>query len=145
MTGPLPGEVRLAKVPTMVAMFRMSAVMWNAHRVHYDQAYATGVEGHAGVLVPANLLSSYLCEAVMAWAGPRGRIVRIAFRTRSPVLADAALTAWARPVSTVEDTGVVELEIGIEDSAGGSPVTGTARVRTAPAAGPDRSPGNLAQ
>ena len=70
-------EVRLAKVPTMVAMFRMSAVMWNAHRVHYDLAYATEVEGHAGVLVPANLLSSYLCEAAMAWAGPGGRVLRL--------------------------------------------------------------------
>jgi hydroxyacyl-ACP dehydratase HTD2-like protein with hotdog domain len=129
------GEVRLAKVPTMVALFRMSAVMWNAHRVHYDQAYATGVEGHAGVLVPANLLSCYLCEAVMACAGPRGRVVRMTFQTRSPVLADTALTAWARPVSGPDDSGLVDLEIGIDDDAGGAPVTGTARVRIPPDAG----------
>ena len=129
----MTGEVRLTKVPTMVALFRMSAVMWNAHRVHYDQAYATGVEGHAGVLVPANLLSSYLCEAVMAWGGPDGRIVRMTFRTRAPVLADTVLTAWARPVpgAAGDGTGVVELEIGIDDGAGGSPVTGTAQVRVA--------------
>jgi hydroxyacyl-ACP dehydratase HTD2-like protein with hotdog domain len=129
------GEVRLAKVPTMVAMFRMSAVMWNAHRVHYDLAYAIQVEGHAGVLVPANLLSSYLCEAAMAVAGPRGRIVRMTFRTKAPVLADTPLTAWARP-GPDDGTGVVDLEIGIDDATGATPVTGTARIRL---------PENLAQ
>jgi hydroxyacyl-ACP dehydratase HTD2-like protein with hotdog domain len=125
-------EVRLRKVPTTVALFRMSAVMWNAHRVHYDQAYATEVEGHAGLLVPANLLSSYLCEAAMAWAGPEGRLLRMTFRTRTPVLADTVLTAWARRAATADGNGVVELEIGINDAAGGAPVTGTARVRTPP-------------
>jgi hydroxyacyl-ACP dehydratase HTD2-like protein with hotdog domain len=121
--------VQLTKVPTTVAMFRMSAVMWNAHRVHYDQAYATGVEGHPGLLVPANLLSSYLCEAVMAWGGPDSRVLRMTFRTRAPVLADAVLTVWARPRPGTSGDLVVDLVLGIDDAAGGSPVTGTARVR----------------
>ena len=127
--------MRLTKVPTMVALFRLSAVMWNAHRVHYDQAYATGVEGHAGVLVPANLLSSYLCEAVMAWGGPESRVLRITFKTHAPVLADAVLTVWARPGAAGDGAGDVDLEIGIDDAAGGSPVTGTARVRVPARAG----------
>lgn len=127
--------MQLRKAPTMVALFRMSAVMWNAHRVHYDQAYATGVEGHAGVLVPANLLSSYLCEAVMAWGGPDSRVLRMSFRTRAPVLADAVLTVWARPRPGTSADGTVELDIGIDDAAGGVAVTGTARVRIPPGAG----------
>jgi acyl dehydratase len=132
-------EVRLTKVPTMVALFRLSAVMWNAHRVHYDRAYATEVEGHAGVLVPANLLSSYLCEAVMAWGGPESRVLRITFKTHAPVLADAVVTAWARPRPGPAGHGAVDLDIGIDDAAGGSPVTGTARVSVpAPAGAPER-------
>ena len=127
----MTGEVRLTKVPTTVALFRVSAVMWNAYRVHYDEAYATGVEGHAGLLVPANLLSSYLCEAAMAWGGPASRILRITFRTRAPVLAGAVLTVRAREVSVGSADGhrVAELDLGIHDAAGGTPVTGTARVR----------------
>jgi 3-methylfumaryl-CoA hydratase len=125
------GEVRLTKVPSTVALFRMSAVMWNAHRVHYDEAYAIGVEGHRGLLVPANLLSSYLCEAAMAWGGPVGRIVRMTFRTRAPVLADTVLTVRARQTSVGPSAGhrVAELDLGIEDAAGDTPVTGTAWVR----------------
>lgn len=122
----------MRKVPTTVALFRMSAVMWNAHRVHYDQAYATEVEGHAGLLVPANLLSSYLCEAAMAWAGPDGRLLRLTFRTRTPVLVDTVLTAWARPAATADGTGAVDLDIGIDDADGSVPVTGTARVQIPP-------------
>lgn len=126
----MSGDVRLTKVPTMVALFRMSAVMWNAHRVHYDLAYATGVEGHAGVLVPANLLSSYACEAALAWGGPTSRIQRLTFSTRAPVIADAVLTVWARALSvdTTDGNRTVELELGIDDAAGGTPVTGTARI-----------------
>ena len=119
----MSGEVRLAKVPTTVACFRMSAVMWNAHRVHFDEPYATGVEGHAGLIVPANLLSSYLCEAAMAY----GRVERLTFRPRTPVVAGTQLTVVARQVS--EQAGVAELELFAEDAAGGRPVTGSARVR----------------
>jgi hydroxyacyl-ACP dehydratase HTD2-like protein with hotdog domain len=117
------GEVRLTKVPTTIACFRMSAVMWNAHRVHFDEPYATEVEGHAGLLVPANLLSSYLCEAAMAF----GRVERLTFRPRTPVVAGTELTVLARQVSV--ESGVAELELVVEDAAGGRPVTGSARVR----------------
>jgi hypothetical protein len=48
------------------------------------------------------------------------------------VLVDTVLTAWARPAASADGTGVVDLEIGIEDAAGAAPVTGTARVRTPP-------------
>ena len=127
----MTGDVRLTKVPTTVALFRVSAVMWNAHRVHYDEAYATGVEGHRGLLVPANLLSSYLCEAAMAWGGPAARLLRMTFRTRAPVLAGTVLTVRAREVSVGSPDGhqVAELDLGIDDAAGGTPVTGTAWVR----------------
>lgn len=32
-----------------VALFRYSALTFNAHRIHYDLAYATGVEGYPGL------------------------------------------------------------------------------------------------
>ena len=123
----MTGEVRLTKVPTTIACFRMSAVMWNAHRVHFDEPYAMGVEGHAGLLVPANLLASYLCEAAMA----HGRVERLAFRPRSPVVAGTELTVVARQVSV--ESGIAELELVVEDAAGNRPVTGSARVRLAEA------------
>lgn len=132
-------ERRLVKQPSTVSLFRMSAVMWNAHRVHFDLAYATEVEGHPGLLVPANLLSSYLCELLMSWAGPTTRLVRLSFQNRAPVYAGTTVTAWGREVTRAPADGadVVDLEIGI-DRDGVPAVTGTARVllpRAAPAAG----------
>jgi 3-methylfumaryl-CoA hydratase len=125
---------RLTKVPTTVAMFRFSAVMWNAHRVHFDQAYAVQVEGHAGLLVPAYLLSAYLFELVTGWAGPRGRVTRLTYQTRASVHQDAQLSVWARQVGVTPgpDGDLVELEIGIDDADGRTPVVGTAQVRRAP-------------
>jgi hydroxyacyl-ACP dehydratase HTD2-like protein with hotdog domain len=127
----MTGDVRLAKLPTMVAAFRMSAVMWNAHRVHFDHQYATEVEGHPGVLVPANLLSSYLCEVVMAWGGATSRLVSMTFQTRRPVVVGLEVTAWAREVTRVPDEAgeLVSLEIGIDIADRLTAVTGTAVVR----------------
>ena len=37
--------------PDPVLLFRYSALTFNAHRIHYDLPYATGVEGYAGLVV----------------------------------------------------------------------------------------------
>lgn len=34
-----------------VVLFRFSALTFNSHRIHYDQPYATGVEGYPGLVV----------------------------------------------------------------------------------------------
>lgn len=39
-------------------LFRFSALTCNAHRIHYDEAYATEVEGHAGLVVHGPLLTA---------------------------------------------------------------------------------------
>ena len=92
MNGP-PG---LAKVATPASVFRFSAVTWNAHRVHYDEPYATSVEGHQGRLVQAHLLASYLCEMLMAWAGPGGRIARLNYQVKAPVYVGTPLRCWGQ-------------------------------------------------
>lgn len=40
-------------------LFRFSALTFNAHRIHYDKPWATGVEGHRNVVVhgPMNLIA----------------------------------------------------------------------------------------
>lgn len=48
--------------PTAVMMFRLSAVRYNAHRIHYDRDYATKVEGMPGLVVPHTLISALMLE-----------------------------------------------------------------------------------
>jgi 3-methylfumaryl-CoA hydratase len=77
-----------------VLLFRFSALTYNAHRIHYDEPYATGVEGHPGLVVHGPLL------ALLCLEPPRraGREVReLAFRARSPVYAGQPFTACGEP------------------------------------------------
>ena len=124
------GPPELAKVATPAAMFRFSAVTWNAHRVHYDEPYATSVEGHRGLLVQAHLLASYLCEMLTAWAGPGGRIVRLNYQVKGPVYAGTPIRCWGRPgpARPGDERDVLDLEIGI-DLADHTVVHGTAQLR----------------
>lgn len=45
---------------TPVTLFRYSALTFNGHRIHYDHAYATGVEGYRGVVIHGPLLATLL-------------------------------------------------------------------------------------
>jgi len=45
-----------------VRLFRYSAVTFNAHRIHYDRAYAIGTEGYPGLVVHGPLQASLLLE-----------------------------------------------------------------------------------
>ncbi|MDA0238532.1 MAG: hypothetical protein O3A84_00715 [Proteobacteria bacterium] len=52
--------------PTAVMMFRLSAVRYNGHRIHYDRDYATEVEGLPGLVVPHTLISALMLEMLRA-------------------------------------------------------------------------------
>lgn len=67
--------------PTTIQLFRFSAVTWNAHRIHYDQAYARE-EGYADVLVQSHLHGCFLAHSVLAWAGPDARLIRFRWENR---------------------------------------------------------------
>lgn len=68
-----------------VTLFRYSALTFNGHRIHYDQDYATGIEGHKGVVVHGPLLAQHL----MLMAAPLGAI---AYRMTSPVVVGEEVT-----------------------------------------------------
>jgi 3-methylfumaryl-CoA hydratase len=57
-----------ASVPQVdpILLFRVSALTGNAHRIHYDEAYTTGVEGFPALVVHGPLLALYMAELVRA-------------------------------------------------------------------------------
>lgn len=120
----------LEKNPTSVAMFRFSAVMWNAHRTHVDHPYATGPEGHASTLVQDYLLASYITEMLMKWGGPKSRLKFLGYRNRGPVHANTKVKCWGT-VTGVEKTAdgtLVSLDVGLNNEAGQTCVPGTAKI-----------------
>ena len=52
-------------------MFRLSAVRYNTHRVHYDRDYTTEVERLPGLVVPLTLVSALMLERCRAHAPDR--------------------------------------------------------------------------
>jgi len=70
--------------PDPALLFRYSAVTFNAHRIHYDESYATGPEGYPGVIVNGGLTALLLLEMVKAIAGRP--MTEIKVRNRRPLI-----------------------------------------------------------
>jgi hydroxyacyl-ACP dehydratase HTD2-like protein with hotdog domain len=87
---------RLELTPGPVLLFRFSALTYNAHRIHYDVPYATGVEGHAGLVVHGPLLA-LLCLELPRRHDPGRSVSRLSFRARRPVYVGQACTVSGRP------------------------------------------------
>jgi 3-methylfumaryl-CoA hydratase len=60
-------------IPEPTHLFRYSAITFNAHRIHYDEAYATGVEGYPGLVVNGGLTTLRLWEFMTERSGLRLR------------------------------------------------------------------------
>ncbi len=60
---PDPGpEIEAPFHPDEALLFRYSAVTFNAHRIHYDQPYATGTEHYPALVVNGGLTALFLLE-----------------------------------------------------------------------------------
>jgi hydroxyacyl-ACP dehydratase HTD2-like protein with hotdog domain len=91
---PAPGPDdpwRLTRSADPVLLFRFSALTYNAHRIHYDAAYATGVEGHRGLVVHGPLLAVLMLELPRRHLTDRS-LAGLTFRARSPLYAGDAFT-----------------------------------------------------
>jgi len=84
-----PWRMELTTDP--VLLFRFSALTYNAHRIHYDAAYATAVEGHPGLVVHGPLLA-VLCMELPRRNLPGRPVADLAFRARSPLYAGDPVT-----------------------------------------------------
>lgn len=73
-----------------VLLFRFSALTENAHRIHYDQPYATAAEGYPGLVVHGPLLALLMAEHAHRTSGLR--VQSIDYRFRRPVFAGEPVT-----------------------------------------------------
>ena len=79
-------ELSRAWTPNMVELFRYSAAIFVAHRIHYDWNYVTQEEGYPGVIVHGPLTATRLVEFAEDIVGRRA--TRFAFRGEAPLFAD---------------------------------------------------------
>lgn len=76
-------------------LFAFSAATANSHRIHYDQAYATGVEGYPGLVVHGPLIALLLLEAM-----PARPLKRFSFRALKPAFCGETIAALGRPTDS---------------------------------------------
>ena len=76
--------------PRPTELFRFSAVTFNAHRIHYDERYATQAEGYPGLVVQGPLTAIKLFA--FAQARLKKPIRHFSFRAVAPLFVDQPVT-----------------------------------------------------
>lgn len=102
----------LEKRPTNIQLFRYSAVTWNAHLIHYDEAYAKS-EGYPAILVQSHLHGCFLIQTVLDWAGVHARLRKFRWENRHLAVPGDVLTCTGNvtAVRTENDFRVLECEL----------------------------------
>lgn len=82
---PPPGEASWSEEfsADAVTLFRFSALTFNAHRIHYDRPYATGVEDYPDLVVHGPLVALLLLDAGARRVG--GTPTSFSYRAVSPL------------------------------------------------------------
>ena len=106
-----------------------NAALWNAHRIHFDYAYATEVEGYSGLVIAGPLLGEWLGQRVNDWLGDDGRMVSFEYSNRRAAYVGDVLHSSGKVISTDPNTGTVVLELQISNEAGEAVCPGTVVVR----------------
>lgn len=81
-----------------VRLFRYSALTFNAHRIHFDLPYATGVEKYPGLVVHGPMQAMLLMQAARGHAG-RAMPARFRFRGVRPLFHFDSVTLRGWPVA----------------------------------------------
>lgn len=102
-------------VITTAHIMRWSASVENWHRIHYDQAFATGHDKLPSVLINGSWKQHVLVQLVKDGLGPQGWLWRLKFRYLRMDVAGDALRAVAEVVDTqaVGDLGFVTVKIAL--------------------------------
>jgi len=102
-------------------LFRFSALTANAHRIHYDEPYATGVEGYPGLVVHGPLLAVYLAE-LAGRDGPTTGLSGFEFQLRRPVFVGDEFRVQGTPADDGQSASLAVVSGAATDH-----VTATAR------------------
>lgn len=126
----LPELRRLIRTADLVAY---AGATWDWHRLHYDQDF-TRSRGFDRPVVDGQMLGALLAEQVQDALGPMARIVRLAFRFRTPVLADEEVVVTGAITDITEDgDGVLVTVVQSVEAPGGTAIRDAvtvARVRS---------------
>lgn len=89
-------------MPDAVALFRYSALMFNAHRIHFDHPFTTEVEGYRGLVVHGPLTATLLLEAAKRHS--QRQLTAYRYRGVAPLFNDELVTLAGKDLSGANQT-----------------------------------------
>lgn len=113
----------------IVQQMLYNAVLWNGHRIHYDEAYAKEVEGYPGLVVAGPLLGDWLHQCVEEWLGEDGRILSIDYSNRVASYVGEVLTSGGRVSELRPDRGEAVIDAFVKNAEGTVLAPGRVEVR----------------
>jgi hydroxyacyl-ACP dehydratase HTD2-like protein with hotdog domain len=111
-----------------VQQFFYNAVLWNAHRIHFDKPYATEAEGYPGLVVAGPLMGDWLTQCVLEWLGDAGTLLSIEYSNRKAAYVGDVLHSGGIVKSVDPESGKVELQLHVKNEAGEAITPGLAIV-----------------
>jgi len=115
--------------PDNVQSMLYNAVLWNGHRIHFDEPYARDVEGYPGLVIAGPLLGDWLNQCVEEWLGEDGRLVKIEYSNRIATYIGETLYSGGKVLATRPEAGEVDIEVFIKNEAGEIVAPGVAVAR----------------
>ncbi len=110
-------------------LFLYNAVLFNAHRIHYDHQYATEVEGYADLVLAGPLIGDWLHQCIGAWVGERGQLLSMEYSNRHAAYVDEVLIGKGTVVVVDKENHTIEVELRIENANGDVIAPGKATVQ----------------
>jgi 3-methylfumaryl-CoA hydratase len=99
--------------PDTIQLFLYNALLWNAHRIHFDYPYAREVEGYPGLVMAGPLLGDWLHQCVVDWLGDNGRLVEIEYSNRRAAYIGDTLRSTGRIVAIDRERRQVTIAVAI--------------------------------
>ncbi len=115
--------------PDNVQLMLYNAVLWNGHRIHFDEPYAKDVEGYPGLVIAGPMLGDWLHQCLEEWLGDDGRIASIDYSNRVASYIGETLTAGGKVVGVDTDARQATVDVWIKNEAGDVITPGQAVVR----------------
>jgi 3-methylfumaryl-CoA hydratase len=101
--------------PDNVQLFLYNAVLFNAHRIHFDAPYATEVEGYPGLVTAGPLIGDWLNQCIEEWLGDSGRLTSIDYSNRIAACIGETLYSGGKVVALNAATGEITLEVFVKN------------------------------
>lgn len=115
--------------PDNVQLMLYNAVLWNGHRIHFDEPYAKNIEGYPGLVIAGPLLGDWLHQCITEWLAEDGSIASIEYSNRVASYIGETLSSGGTVLAVDQSAGTAEVEVFVRNEAGKVITPGKAVVR----------------